>query len=79
MGIKIIIDSREKHPYGFKNSEIGALSIGDYSLPGLENHINNTTPSLLVGNGVQIKGIAPLIKCYLDERISQRQNRHISL
>lgn len=38
--MKIITDSREQRPYEFENpSELGALSIGDYSLAGLENHI----------------------------------------
>lgn len=36
---KIKVDSREQQPYTFKNSEVGALTIGDYSLCGLENYI----------------------------------------
>ena len=37
--IRIIIDSREQKPYEFENSEVGTLSIGDYSICGLENHV----------------------------------------
>ena len=39
MDIKIKIDSREQKPYEIENSEIGTVPIGDYSIPGLENHI----------------------------------------
>jgi len=38
--IKIKIDSREKAPYQFQNSEVGILSIGDYSICGLEDSIS---------------------------------------
>ncbi len=37
--IVIKVDSREQRPYHFENSEAGALSIGDYSIVGLENYI----------------------------------------
>jgi len=37
--MKIKIDSREQKPYEFQNSEIGCLSIGDYSVSGLEDYI----------------------------------------
>jgi len=36
----IKVDSREQLPYEFENpSEVGTISIGDYSIVGLENHI----------------------------------------
>lgn len=38
-GIKIKIDSREQKPYEFENSEVETLSIGDYSVCGLEDCI----------------------------------------
>ncbi len=38
--IKIIIDSREKIPYRFKNSQTGILNVGDYSIVGLEDQIS---------------------------------------
>ena len=39
--MKIIIDSREQVPYHFEaSSEKGALSIGDYSIQGLENYVS---------------------------------------
>ncbi len=38
--MKIIIDTREQLPYKFETpSEIGTVSVGDYSICGLENHI----------------------------------------
>ena len=41
MTLKIKIDSREQLPYGFENpSEIGTLTIGDYSILGLEDSIS---------------------------------------
>ncbi len=40
MHIKIKIDSREQKPYQFENSEVGTLSIGDYSVVGLEDCIS---------------------------------------
>jgi len=39
MPVTIEIDTREQAAYRFKNSEIGTIPIGDYSIPGLENHI----------------------------------------
>ena len=39
MALKILIDTREQQPYEFENSEVGTLSIGDYSLVGLENYV----------------------------------------
>ena len=39
MAPKIKIDTREQQPYEFENSEVGTLSIGDYSICGLEDHI----------------------------------------
>ncbi len=39
MDIKIKVDSREQKPYQFKDVEVGALNVGDYSILGLENHI----------------------------------------
>ncbi len=40
MGITIKIDSREQQPYSFDGPvEVGALSTGDYSICGLENHV----------------------------------------
>ena len=36
----IKVDSREQLPYEFENpSEVGTVSIGDYSIVGLESHI----------------------------------------
>ena len=40
MAITIKIDSREQRPYEFQNSEVGTLSIGDYSICGLEDYIS---------------------------------------
>ncbi len=37
--MKIKIDTREQHPYEFKDSETGAIPVGDYSISGLEDHI----------------------------------------
>lgn len=40
MTVIIKVDSREQRPYEFKNpSEVGTLTIGDYSILDLENHI----------------------------------------
>ncbi len=39
MAITIKIDTREQRPYGFENSEVGTIPVGDYSIKGLENHI----------------------------------------
>ena len=36
--MKIVIDSREQLPYRFETaSEVGALSVGDYSIAGIEH------------------------------------------
>ena len=40
MAVIIKIDTREQQPYQFKNSEVGTLNIGDYSIRGLEDHIS---------------------------------------
>ena len=40
MAAGIKIDSREQRPYEFDNSEVGALTIGDYSICGLEDCIS---------------------------------------
>ena len=37
--MRIKIDSREQKPYEFENSEVGTLTIGDYSICGLEDCI----------------------------------------
>ena len=39
MTLTIKIDTREQQPYEFKNSEIGTLSVGDYSICGLEDYV----------------------------------------
>lgn len=39
MALTIKIDSREQRPYEFKNTEVGTLQTGDYSIQGLENYI----------------------------------------
>jgi ERCC4-type nuclease len=45
---KIVVDTREKKPYGFDGEEVirKALSCGDYSLEGLENVISIERKSL---------------------------------
>lgn len=52
MAITIKIDTREQQPYEFENSETGTVPIGDYSIPGLENHI-----------GIERKELNDLIGC----------------
>ena len=38
--MKIVIDTREQHPYAFETpSEIATLAVGDYSIQGLEKKI----------------------------------------
>ena len=53
----IKIDSREQRPYEFKDSEIGTLSVGDYSILGLEDCI-----------AIERKELNDLIGCLTNDR-----------
>lgn len=56
--MKIIVDSREQRPYQFETpSEVGILSIGDYSLVGGEHLIS-----------IERKSIDDLILCLSKDR-----------
>lgn len=58
MGITLKIDSREQLPYSFDGlSEVGTLSVGDYSICGLENHVS-----------VERKTLNDLIGCLTQDR-----------
>lgn len=57
MTVKILIDTREKAPYHFENSEVGTLRIGDYSICGLEDHI-----------AIERKQLNDLIGCLTTDR-----------
>ena len=58
MGVVIKIDSREQIPYKFKTpSETGTLSVGDYSICGLEDHV-----------AVERKELGDLINCLSHDR-----------
>ena len=61
--MRVIIDSREQSPFAFHNEKygvekaVGTLSIGDYSLAGLEDHI-----------AVERKSLPDLVLCLGRER-----------
>ena len=57
MTLKIKIDSRERRPYKFKDSATGTLSVGDYSVCGLEDHI-----------AIERKELNDLIGCLTTDR-----------
>lgn len=58
MALKIKIDTREQAPYNFDTpSEVGAISVGDYSLVGLENNI-----------AIERKELNDLIGCLTTDR-----------
>ena len=40
MAFRILIDTREQRPYGFKGSEVGTIPVGDYSILGLEDYVS---------------------------------------
>ena len=53
----IKIDTREQQPYTFKDSETGTLSVGDYSILGLEDCIS-----------IERKTLDDLISCLTSDR-----------
>ncbi len=61
--MKIIIDSREQAPFAFRHEryaatvEAGALTVGDYSLAGLEDRV-----------AVERKSLSDLVQCLGRER-----------
>jgi len=58
VALKIKIDTREQAPYNFDTpSEVGAISVGDYSLVGLENNI-----------AIERKELNDLIGCLTTDR-----------
>lgn len=57
MAITIKIDTREQRPYGFENSEVGTIPVGDYSIKGLENHI-----------AIERKTVDDLVRCLITDR-----------
>ena len=66
--IAIKIDSREQRPYEFESpSEVGTLSMGDYSLAGLEDHI-----------AIERKELNDLINCLTTDRERFEKELHRS-
>lgn len=57
MTLTIKIDTREQQPYGFENSEVGTIPIGDYSICGLENFI-----------AIERKELNDLVSCLTTDR-----------
>ncbi|HUV58525.1 MAG TPA: ERCC4 domain-containing protein [Desulfatiglandales bacterium] len=56
--MKLLIDTREQQPYIFETpSDVGTISIGDYSVCGLENHI-----------AIERKELNDLIGCLTTDR-----------
>ena len=85
----IRIDTREQLPYSFTTSaELGTLSVGDYSLSGLENTISLERKSLndLVGsltyererferelaNAMPLEYFALVLECSLSDLVNKR-------
>ena len=56
--MKIIVDTREQRPYKFKDSQVGTLACGDYSLAGAEHLI-----------AVERKELGDLINCLSHDRV----------